>query len=57
MNVHLAKEYSAFHSRVAPENIGLQKEQMCSTFAFHTCNEVRLRVLGIRRKEVGNTKR
>jgi hypothetical protein len=39
------------------ENVGLQKEQKCNTFACHTCNEVRLCVLGIREKEVGNTKR
>jgi hypothetical protein len=45
--------YSASHSRVASENVGLQKEQKCNTFV---CNEVRLRVLGIRKKEVGNTK-
>jgi hypothetical protein len=25
--------YSASHSRVAPENVGLQKEQKCNTFA------------------------
>jgi hypothetical protein len=49
--------YSASHSRVAPENVGLQKEQKCNTFACHTCKEVRLFVLGIRKKEVGNTKR
>jgi hypothetical protein len=49
--------YSTSHSRVAPENVGLQKEQKCNTFACHTCNEVRLCVLGIRKKEVGNTKR
>jgi hypothetical protein len=48
--------YSASHSLVAPENVGLQKEQKCNTFACHTCNEVRLCVLGIRKKEVGNTK-
>jgi hypothetical protein len=41
----------------SPENVGLQKEQKCNTFACHTCNEVRLRVLGIREKEFGNTKR
>jgi hypothetical protein len=50
-------KYSESHSRVAPENVGLQKEQKYNTFAFHTCNEVRLYVLGIRKKEVGNTKR
>jgi hypothetical protein len=44
------------HSRVALENVGLQKEQKCNTFACHTCNEVRLCVLGILKKEVGNTK-
>jgi hypothetical protein len=49
--------YSASHSRVAPENVGLQKEQKYNTFACHTCNEVQLCVLGIRKKEVGNTKR
>jgi hypothetical protein len=47
--------YSASHSRVAPENVGLQKEQKCNTFACHTCNEVRLCVLGIRKKEAGHT--
>jgi hypothetical protein len=50
-------KYSASHSRVAPENVGLQTEQKYNTFAFHTCNEVRSCVLGIRKKEVGNTKR
>jgi hypothetical protein len=49
--------YSASHSRVASENVGLQKEQKCNTFACHTCDEMRLCVLGIRKKEVGNTKR
>jgi hypothetical protein len=49
--------YSASHSRVAPENVGLQKEQKCNTFACHICNEVRLCVLRIRKKEVGNMKR
>jgi hypothetical protein len=49
--------YSASHSRVAPENVGLQREQKYNTFACHTCNEMRLCVLGIRKKEVGNTKR
>jgi hypothetical protein len=34
--------YSAPHSRVAQENVGLQKEQNYNTFAYHTCNEVRL---------------
>jgi hypothetical protein len=52
-----ALKYSASHSRVAQENVGLQKEQKCNTFACHTYNEVRLYVLGIRKKEVGNTKR
>jgi hypothetical protein len=50
-------KYSATHSRVAPENVGLQKEQKYNTFACHTCNEMRLCFLGIRKKEVGNTKR
>jgi hypothetical protein len=49
--------YSASHSRVAPENVGLQKELKCNTFACHTCKEVRLCVLGIRKKEIGNTKK
>jgi hypothetical protein len=52
--IHL---YSASRSRVAPENVGLQKEQKCNTFVCHTCNEVRLCVLRIRKKEVDNTKR
>jgi hypothetical protein len=34
--------YSASHSRVTPENVGLQKKQKCNTFACHTYNEVRL---------------
>jgi hypothetical protein len=50
-------KYSASHSRVAPENVGLQKEQKFNSFAWHTRNEVRLCVLWIRKKEVGNTKR
>jgi hypothetical protein len=53
-------KYSASHSRVALKNVGLQNEQKCNTSAMqciHTCNEVRLCVLGIRKKEVGNTKR
>jgi hypothetical protein len=49
--------YSAAHLWVAPENVGLQKEQKYSSFACHTRNEVWLCVLGIRKKEVGNTKR
>jgi hypothetical protein len=49
--------YSASHSLVASENVGLQKDQKYNTLAFHTCNEVRLCVLGIRKKEVGNKKR
>jgi hypothetical protein len=53
----LQKLYSASHLRVAPENVGLQKEQKYNTFARHTCNEVRLCVLGIGKKEVSNTKR
>jgi hypothetical protein len=39
--------YNASHSKVAPENVGLQKEKKYNTFACHTCNEVRLCVLGI----------
>jgi hypothetical protein len=39
--------YSASHSEVALENIGLQKEQKYNTFACHTCNEMQLCVLGI----------
>jgi hypothetical protein len=42
--------YSASHLRVAPENVGLQKEQKYNTFVCHTCNEVRLCVLGISQK-------
>jgi hypothetical protein len=53
----LHRLYSASHSRVAPKNVGLQKEQKYNTFACRSCNEVRLCVLGIRKKEVGNTKR
>jgi hypothetical protein len=49
--------YSASHSQVAPENVGLQKEQKYNTFACYTYNVVQLCVLGIRKKEVGNTKR
>jgi hypothetical protein len=30
----LKAKYSASHLWVAPENVGLQKEQKCSTFAF-----------------------
>jgi hypothetical protein len=53
----LVAKYSASHSRVAPENVGLQKEQKCNIFGCHTCNDVRLCVLGIHKKEVGNMKR
>jgi hypothetical protein len=53
----VAVYYSASHSLVAPVNVGLQKELKYSTFACHTYNEVRLCVLGIRKKEVGNMKR
>jgi hypothetical protein len=35
----VAFQCSTSHSRVAPENVGLQKY---NTFACHTCNEVRL---------------
>jgi hypothetical protein len=52
-----ARKYSASHSQVAPENVGLQKEQKCNTFACHTCNEMWLCVLVIHIKEVGNKKR
>jgi hypothetical protein len=48
---------SASHSRVAPGNVGLQKEHKSNTFVYHTYNEVRLCALGIRKKEIGNTKR
>jgi hypothetical protein len=57
LGAEIPTKYSASHSRVAPENVGLQKEQNYNTFACHTCNEVRLCVLGIHKKEVGNTKR
>jgi hypothetical protein len=30
------------HSKVAPENVGLQKGHTYKTFASHTCNEIRL---------------
>jgi hypothetical protein len=53
----IIRNYSSSHSRVAPENVGLQKEEKYNIFACHTCNEVGLCVLGIRKKEVGNTKR
>jgi hypothetical protein len=55
--VAIFRKHSASHPRVAPQNVGLQKEQKYNTFVCHTCNEVRLCVLGIRKKEVGNTKR
>jgi hypothetical protein len=48
--------YSASHSRVAPENVGLQKEKKGNTFACHTCNEVRLCVLGIRKRKLTTRK-
>jgi hypothetical protein len=51
----IMQTYSASHSWVAPENVGLQKEQKYNTFVCHTCNEVRLCVLGIRKKKDGNT--
>jgi hypothetical protein len=38
----IGNKYSASYSRVAPENVGLQKEQKYNTFVCHTCNEVRL---------------
>jgi hypothetical protein len=38
----MCRIYSASHSRVAPENVGLQKEQTYNTVACHTCNEMRL---------------
>jgi hypothetical protein len=53
----LFAKYISSHSQVAPENVGLQKEQKSNTFVCHTYNEVLLCVLGIRKKEVGNTKR
>jgi hypothetical protein len=55
--IYHRQNYSGAHSLVAPENVGFQKEQKYNTFACHTCNEVRLRVLGILKKEVDNTKR
>jgi hypothetical protein len=48
--------YSASQSRVALENVDLQKEQKCNTFACHTCNEVRLCVLGIRKRKLATRK-
>jgi hypothetical protein len=56
MTSTISDMYSASHLRVALENVGLQKEQKYNTFACHTCNEVWLCVLWIRKKEVGNTK-
>jgi hypothetical protein len=53
---YVLRLYIASHLRVVPENVGLQKEQKFNTFACHTCNEMSC-VLGIRKKEVGNTKR
>jgi hypothetical protein len=44
--------YSASQLRVAPENVSLQKEQKCNTFACYTCNEVLLCVLGIRKRKL-----
>jgi hypothetical protein len=32
--------YSAPHSKLAPENVGLQNEQKYNTFACLTCNEM-----------------
>jgi hypothetical protein len=52
----LAWKHSASHSRVAPENVGLQVEQKYNTFACHTCNEMRLSVLGIRKKKLATRK-
>jgi hypothetical protein len=34
MEEFFLQRYSASHSRVAPENVGLQNEQKCNTFAF-----------------------
>jgi hypothetical protein len=48
--------YRVSHSRVAPENVGLQKEQKYNTFACHTCNKVRLCVLGIHIKKLATQK-
>jgi hypothetical protein len=48
--------HSASHSRVAPENVGLQKEQKCNAFEFIPVMKCGC-VLGIRKKEVGNAKR
>jgi hypothetical protein len=36
------KSYSASHSQVALENVGLQKEEKYNIFACHTCSEMRL---------------
>jgi hypothetical protein len=33
----LRYKYSASHSKVAPKNVALQKEQKCNAFACHTC--------------------
>jgi hypothetical protein len=41
----------------SPRKCWFTKRTKYSTFACHTCVEMRLCVLGIRKKEVGNTKR
>jgi hypothetical protein len=48
--IYCGCNYSASHSRVAQENVGLQKEENYNIFAYHTYNEMRLCVLGIRKK-------
>jgi hypothetical protein len=50
------KFYSASHSRVAPENVGLQREQKYNIFACHICNDVRLCVLGIHIRKLATRK-
>jgi hypothetical protein len=52
----LVQNYSASHSRVARENVGLQKEQKCNTFECHTCNEVRLCEFAKRKLATGKDK-
>jgi hypothetical protein len=49
--------YSASHSQVAPEKNWITKRTKVQYICIDTCNEVRLCVLGIRKKEVGNTER
>jgi hypothetical protein len=44
------------HSKVAPDNVGLQKERKYNTSACHTSNEIQLSFENSH-KEVGNMRR